>query len=138
MTDALATIAKVRTLGATVILIGNRPNFKTPVSEILAYRALNGDRRTTIAMTANDDKLRNAFTSKGVNYVSLLKKLCHNNSCTVITKSGIPIQWDLNHFTREGQEYVTSLVAGELDAIIDRVQLLVPKSAAPKNSPTGN
>ncbi|MCB1506294.1 MAG: acyltransferase [Hyphomicrobiaceae bacterium] len=138
LTDALATIAKVRTLGATVILIGNRPNFKTPVSEILAYRALNGDRRTTIAMTANDDKLRNAFTSKGVNYVSLLKKLCHNNSCTVITKSGIPIQWDLNHFTREGQEYVTSLVAGELDAIIDRVQLLVPKSAAPKNSPTGN
>jgi peptidoglycan/LPS O-acetylase OafA/YrhL len=127
-----ATVDRLTQAGSLVILVGNTPFYQEAVPEILAKRLLLGDPNTLDENGDMGSDLRMDYylgkryaANDNVIYISSKQTLCMNTKCPLTAGLGIPIDWDGDHFTREGAELaVQRMFTAEIrKAIFDRLAL---------------
>jgi peptidoglycan/LPS O-acetylase OafA/YrhL len=107
------TIDWAKTHGIPVALSGPIVEYDAALPFLLA-KSLRGDRSDVLAKHRAEgpeqrDKAYEALArSKGVPYVSTYRALCGVRACVTRTASGIPVQFDYGHLTKEGSELVVA------------------------------
>ncbi|WP_371345464.1 acyltransferase family protein [Ancylobacter sp. IITR112] len=106
-----ADLAKLHAAGIRVILLGPVPQFRRPVPEILAERLYRdqpsrlADDDLTDGTRRADRLMREHFAGNpNVEFISVLATMCPDSNCPIML-DGVPLQFDANHFTREGVAY---------------------------------
>lgn len=108
------TVQHALALDIPVIVVGPSPRYAAPLADILARYSASGssslfspDTLLDTEMFAWDAAMKEALGRKsGVIYVSLTDALCRGQKCQTLVDGKIPLQWDSNHFTLEGSEFV--------------------------------
>jgi peptidoglycan/LPS O-acetylase OafA/YrhL len=111
----LKTLQAFRARGIEIILVGQSPRYVAPLPMILAHAAATGAGLEEKSLGALDpdifaaDKLmKDSFGAMpGVTYISILDALCPQKACQATTAEGIPMLFDMHHFTYEGARFVT-------------------------------
>ena len=100
---------ELRDLEIPVTIIGETPFYLNSVPKILARRMLRGDYDTKAGNEGvgapfwGDYYMKDRYSGmEGVKYISSRATFCVDQDCPLATESGIPINWDRDHFTREG------------------------------------
>lgn len=121
-----AQLAQLHAAGIRVILLGPVPQFSRPAPEILAERMYRNepsrlaDDDLTEGTHRADRLMREHFAGNpNVTFVSILNSMCPEGNCPM-TVDGVPLQFDLSHFTRAGVAYygdrLGALIFGEISA----------------------
>ena len=105
-----ATLARLKALAGTVVLVGPVPQYVTALPRLLVASARTGDpdlvsRSLDPEPLRVDLELRQLATTAGVRYVSLRDLLC-TPVCRTLAAPGVPLQFDYGHFTVEGSATV--------------------------------
>jgi peptidoglycan/LPS O-acetylase OafA/YrhL len=122
-----ATIAKLKSLGVTVVLLGPTPIYDVPLPLILAHRLQFGEPRDpsalivpTVFKTERDMQLRYAKNPK-VTYISMTDLLCTGTlHCAVTNEDGLPVHLDTGHLSIAGSRLVAERLMPKLLAAIEQ------------------
>lgn len=126
VTDLAPIFDEIRELneaGIAVVILGQSPYYKAPVTTYLAQRLLAGDNSTVSRDEVNpevfavDERMAAASRSARVPYVSVLRAFCVERSCPMV-QAGVPIHWDNGHLTYLGADVLLEAVAPMLDRAI--------------------
>jgi peptidoglycan/LPS O-acetylase OafA/YrhL len=103
------TIERLTEAGSLVVILGSTPRHLEPVPTILAKRMLRHDSNTLdedndIGSRRDSDRylMSRYAAEKNVIYVSAKRALCLDTKCPLTAGPTEPIQWDTDHFTRDG------------------------------------
>lgn len=117
--QALARLENVK-----VIVVGPVPIWNLPVPRLLYLQAIRSGTDEIAGRTwfqrdhivdPIDAEMRRMTEQAGLRYVSALDLLCNEAGCETF-KSGMPLQWDKEHFTRAGSLNFVGKLAGEIAA----------------------
>jgi peptidoglycan/LPS O-acetylase OafA/YrhL len=107
-----ATIDRLKSGGARVVIIGPGLRYDDPVPTMLAKRLMRGDANSRhprpVRVEIADKIIRNHVRGKGVLYLSPLESLCAAADCPLADEAGTPLQWDKSHFTIAGAALATA------------------------------
>ncbi|QXT35546.1 acyltransferase [Sphingomonas sanguinis] len=98
------TMVAERARGQRVIVIGPMPRYTSALPRLLFFDP-SGDRaRASLeeGLWSLDDAMGAAVQDGGGTYISPLRLLCPDRRCRVVTRQGVPMQFDNVHLTREG------------------------------------
>ena len=105
-------MTRLNDLGILVVILGSTPRHTEAVPTILAKRMLRHDINAldddtdTGSPWDSDRYLASRYaTKKDVIYISAKRALCSDRKCVLTVRSGIPIQWDRDHFTADGENF---------------------------------
>jgi peptidoglycan/LPS O-acetylase OafA/YrhL len=102
------TLQLTARLGVKVVLFGPMVEYDSPLPRLLAISIQNKDssiphRHLLMENWALDAQMaRFAGNETGVKYVSLITPVCERYECASFTSEGVPLEFDSNHFTRQG------------------------------------
>ena len=92
-----------------VIVLGPIITYASSLPNLLARYSSNLDKAVSLKKirlydqaAVIDTKFEDIVKDNGAEYISLLKLICPNSQCQVVTKTGKPIQWDYGHLTYDG------------------------------------
>ena len=107
------TVKAMQKYATRVIVMGPIIEYKRPLPELLA-RELLPDQRNVLSEAENYGQIaeinhRMAIALNG-RYISILDLLCRDQKCATTDKNGNPLQFDDDHLTQSGSDYVASLV----------------------------
>ena len=109
-----ATVERLRAAHLQVIIVGETPRYPNSVPDILARRLLRGDHYTRAGNDANmgssyngDNHMKSRYSGlQGVRYLSYVDMTCDEPTCPLVTPSGAPMDFDTDHLTTEGAQWV--------------------------------
>ena len=101
-----ATIAYLKPLVGQVTIFGPIIRYDEPLATLLAKSMLHGDIGDVKAhevedIAALDVKMRTAIAPLAT-YVSIYQAMCPGGICRLFAASGVPMQFDYHHLTRQG------------------------------------
>jgi peptidoglycan/LPS O-acetylase OafA/YrhL len=106
------TVKVMRKYATRVIVMGPTIEYKRPLPELLARRLLP-DQGNVLSEAENYGQIaeldHRMAAALGGHYISILHLLCRNEQCTTADKNGNPLQFDYDHLTQFGSDYVASL-----------------------------
>ncbi|RDJ24092.1 acyltransferase [Bosea caraganae] len=107
----LSTVERLKQFGRPVYVIGPIVEYQQKLPQLLTKSILSDDagmvaRNRSRAQKALDEELAQALRNSGATYISAFKTLCPSDQCVTLTTSGVPVQWDYGHLTREGSQFV--------------------------------
>jgi hypothetical protein len=107
------TIERLTEAGSLVVILGSAPRHLEPVPMILAKRMLRHDSNILDedidigSRRDSDSYLMSRYAvEKNVIYISAKQALCLDTKCPLTAGPTEPIQWDTDHFTRDGAALV--------------------------------
>jgi hypothetical protein len=108
-----ATVKALHSARLSVTIIGQTPIYLHDVPDILARRLLRGDHDTRAedegigATFWGDHYMKERYSGMdSVRYISSQDSFCQDRKCPLVTESGVPVNWDNQHFTLEGAKLV--------------------------------
>ena len=110
--DLNATILRINTLGAPVVLLGPAVQFKSRLPSMLMRAQLRhidpaADDFVFPDIFSLDQKMKAALPEHDrFSYISVVDAVCPSRQCPITINGGIPLAWDHAHLTAEGSAYV--------------------------------
>jgi hypothetical protein len=109
----LRTITYLRRNRVRILVFGDVPEYQIAVPRLLAmsvhaHNTLLLRRALLPAPESTDNEFLAALHGTGAEYVSLYRVMCADQSCAALDPDGIPLQFDTDHFTDAGSEWVIS------------------------------
>ena len=108
-TDAPAlaeTVKSLRAEGRRVLVVGTRPEFTSALPRLLAMATQKNlpdlPSQHALDQSGTDILIKDATEANGGTYVSLSALLCPNGTCRLLLDGGVPLEFDDDHFTRDG------------------------------------
>jgi peptidoglycan/LPS O-acetylase OafA/YrhL len=113
------TIDTLTKAGLQIVVLGDGQMYRSAVPNLLAKRMLRGDLRTK---SSNDDLDDLPFKVDQIlqpaipvgDFISILRLICPQHSCPMMTPSGVPMLWDRTHLTEEGSVFVAERLAPKI------------------------
>lgn len=106
------TVKAMQGYATRVIVMGPVIEYKRPLPELLARRLLR-DQDNMLSEAQNYSRIaerdHRMAAALGDHYISVLHLLCRTERCTTTDKNGDPVQFDTDHLTQSGSDYVASL-----------------------------
>ena len=106
------TVKAMRKYATRVIVMGPTIEYKRPLPELLARRLLP-DQGNVLSEAENYGRIaeldRSMAAALDGHYISILHLLCRDERCATTDKNGNPLQFDDDHLTQFGSDYVASL-----------------------------
>lgn len=101
------TLEWARAHGLPVVVFGPIVEYDRPLPRLLAESIVRGDasvaqRHRSGSVEQLDDAMSAVARAHGVSYVSLLRTICSDGSCTQYAAPNVPLQFDYGHLTAEG------------------------------------
>ena len=122
--DLVATIGKIKPHVGKVIVIGPTVQYVQALPRLLARAITLGQDEKALAARyrhpeeAETDRLfATTLQATGADYVSAYRALC-DPDCEVWADTNVPVQFDDDHFTRQGSAYLAKRM--DLSAILSR------------------
>lgn len=110
------TIQWAARLGVKVVLFGPMVEYDTPLPRLLAVSIQSNDllvphRHLLIGNWPLDAQMAQfAVGEAGVKYISLIAPICEGNNCASYAGDGVPLEFDSNHFTKQGSLLVAQRI----------------------------
>jgi hypothetical protein len=106
------TLLALRAAGVRVVVSGPTAVYSLPLPQLMAVGLERGiqdfaDRYAVTDRASLDVRIEKIVHEAGAEYVSLYRHLCGSGRCLKAVL-GVPIQFDLSHFTTDGSDYVAS------------------------------
>ena len=109
--NIISTVEAIKRYVPRVIVIGPTVQYLQPLPRILAKAMISKQSETKVATEyrraeeeATDRLFATTLKAAQIEYASAYAALCHPD-CEVWASAGIPIQFDDDHFTRQGSAY---------------------------------
>jgi peptidoglycan/LPS O-acetylase OafA/YrhL len=122
--DLVATIGKIKPYVGKVIVVGPTVQYVQALPRLLARAIILGQDEKAFAAryrlpeeAATDRLFATTLQAAGVDYVSAYKALC-DPDCDVWADTNVPVQFDDDHFTRQGSAYLAKRM--DLSSILSR------------------
>jgi hypothetical protein len=100
------TLAWFKEHGIRTVVLGPMVEYTSALPRLLALSVELGDpefpERQLIHQAALDADVARVAAAGGANYVSMYNLLCQQGACLTVLPGGIPLEFDGDHFTREG------------------------------------
>jgi peptidoglycan/LPS O-acetylase OafA/YrhL len=111
MPGLLSTVERLKHLSGQIYVVGPIVEYQRKLPQLLTKSILSDDadmvaRSRSKTQKILDEELALALRDSGATYISAFKTLCPSDQCMTLTKSGVPVQWDYGHLTREGSQFV--------------------------------
>ncbi len=108
----LATLRALRPHATRVVVFGPVPRYDQPASTLIAGAMLRGelDRVPTHLLPGVKplDALMAAAVAPLAAYVSPYRLICPDDRCRLFAATGVPLQFDYHHLTREGSDWLVA------------------------------
>lgn len=100
-------------LSTKILIVGPVPQWQPSLPNAIAKRHFEKEKLIIDDITfdknlvAIDRDMQEIYSSKSIEYVSIIDKLCSDNGCTVkVDNNNTPLHFDYGHLTFEGSEFV--------------------------------
>ena len=116
----IATTSELRAYVDRIIVAGPTTEYTQPLPRLMATSVIKGQDPAGFAALFRrsepkeiDQEFKRQIWPDGVIYLSLYSAMCKKN-CIVLSRDGLPLQYDYGHFTEAGSEEVVKLISPEI------------------------
>ena len=118
LANVSATLDWMKANHIPVILVGPTAVFDSPVPRLMVAALRNRDpallqRHLEPSMRALDATMAQLAKDHGVEYISLIRLLCPNQSCSVSNSKQLPMIFDQEHYTADGSAFIARRLQDE-------------------------